>query len=113
MKYSLRGNNLYVKIISSVVYDLPAPLNISYLWNYGSLLGCCLGLQIVTGLFLVSQYTPDVDMAFSSVAHLIRDVNYGWVIRNLHANGASFFFMCIYIHIGRGIYYQSYFIIHT
>ena len=113
LNYSPRGNNLYVKIVSSVVYDLPAPVNISFLWNFGSLLGCCLGLQIITGLFLVTQYTPDIEIAFSSIAHIIRDVNFGWVIRRLHANGASFFFFCIFIHIGRGVYYQSYFQRHT
>lgn len=88
--------------------DLPAPINISVWWNFGSLLGLCLIVQIATGLFLAIHYTPHVDLAFSSVAHITRDVNYGWLLRNLHANGGSWFFICLYIHIGRGIYYGSY-----
>jgi ubiquinol-cytochrome c reductase cytochrome b subunit len=88
--------------------DLPAPSNISAWWNFGSLLGLCLIIQIATGLFLAIHYTAHIDLAFTSVAHICRDVNYGWLLRTLHANGASFFFICLYLHVGRGIYYGSY-----
>nr|AIY51039.1 cytochrome b [Noturus phaeus]AIY51040.1 cytochrome b [Noturus phaeus]AIY51041.1 cytochrome b [Noturus phaeus] len=96
------------KITNNALIDLPAPSNISAWWNFGSLLLLCLMMQILTGLFLAMHYTSDISTAFSSVAHICRDVNYGWLIRNLHANGASFFFICIYLHIGRGLYYGSY-----
>nr|AIY51018.1 cytochrome b [Noturus phaeus]AIY51019.1 cytochrome b [Noturus phaeus]AIY51020.1 cytochrome b [Noturus phaeus]AIY51021.1 cytochrome b [Noturus phaeus]AIY51022.1 cytochrome b [Noturus phaeus] len=96
------------KITNNALIDLPAPANISAWWNFGSLLLLCLMVQILTGLFLAMHYTSDISTAFSSVAHICRDVNYGWLIRNLHANGASFFFICIYLHIGRGLYYGSY-----
>nr|UXP88663.1 cytochrome b [Horabagrus sp. n. RGK-2021] len=96
------------KIINDALIDLPAPSNISAWWNFGSLLLLCLMMQILTGLFLAMHYTSDISTAFSSVAHICRDVNYGWIIRNMHANGASFFFICIYLHIGRGLYYGSY-----
>nr|YP_133807.1 cytochrome b [Pangasianodon gigas]AAU93651.1 cytochrome b [Pangasianodon gigas] len=96
------------KIANDALIDLPAPSNISAWWNFGSLLLLCLMVQILTGLFLAMHYTSDISTAFSSVAHICRDVNYGWIIRNLHANGASFFFICIYLHIGRGLYYGSY-----
>jgi ubiquinol-cytochrome c reductase cytochrome b subunit len=96
------------KIVNGSLVDLPAPTNISLWWNYGSLLGLCLGLQLVTGIFLAIHYAADVNLAFSRVAHICRDVNYGWLIRTIHANGASFFFICIYIHVGRGLYYGSY-----
>nr|QDX07565.1 cytochrome b [Callopanchax monroviae] len=96
------------KIASDALIDLPTPVNISAWWNFGSLLGICLIVQIFTGLFLAMHYTPDIATAFSSVAHICRDVNYGWLIRNTHANGASFFFICLYLHIGRGLYYGSY-----
>nr|ARF05691.1 cytochrome b [Dekeyseria amazonica] len=96
------------KIVNDALIDLPAPSNISAWWNFGSLLLLCLMVQILTGLFLAMHYTSDISTAFSSVAHICRDVNYGWIIRNLHANGASFFFICLYLHIGRGLYYGSY-----
>nr|YP_009258878.1 cytochrome b [Bothus myriaster]AID59807.1 cytochrome b [Bothus myriaster] len=105
---SMRKTHPALKAVNGALIDLPAPPNLSVWWNFGSLLGLCLVTQIGTGLFLAMHYTPDVDMAFSSVVHITRDVNNGWLIRNLHANGASFFFICIYIHIGRGIYYGSY-----
>nr|ACN82096.1 cytochrome b [Cynoglossus semilaevis]ACT80242.1 cytochrome b [Cynoglossus semilaevis] len=105
---SLRKSHPILKIVNDALIDLPAPTNISTWWNFGSLLGLCLGVQIITGLFLAMHYTADISMAFSSVTHICRDVNYGWLIRNLHANGASFFFICIYLHIGRGLYYGSY-----
>nr|NP_740204.1 cytochrome b [Sufflamen fraenatum]BAC23838.1 cytochrome b [Sufflamen fraenatum]BDD17464.1 cytochrome b [Sufflamen fraenatum] len=105
---SLRKTHPLLKIANGAVVDLPTPSNISAWWNFGSLLGMCLIIQILTGLFLAMHYTSDIATAFSSVAHICRDVNYGWLIRSLHANGASFFFICIYLHIGRGLYYGSY-----
>nr|YP_006303611.1 cytochrome b [Minimugil cascasia]AEK53183.1 cytochrome b [Minimugil cascasia] len=105
---NIRKTHPLIKIANDALVDLPAPVNISAWWNFGSLLGLCLIAQIVTGLFLAMHYTPDTASAFSSVAHICRDVNYGWLIRNMHANGASFFFICIYLHIGRGLYYGSY-----
>nr|YP_010393352.1 cytochrome b [Corydoras aeneus]UPY81569.1 cytochrome b [Corydoras aeneus] len=103
-----RKTHPLIKIVNDSLIDLPAPSNISAWWNFGSLLLLCLVVQIVTGLFLAMHYTSDITSAFSSVAHICRDVNYGWAIRNIHANGASFFFICIYLHIGRGLYYGSY-----
>nr|AXS64832.1 cytochrome b [Cucujoidea sp. 11 KM-2017] len=108
MKMSLRKSSPMLKIVNSSLIDLPTPSNISTMWNFGSLLGLCLGIQILTGLFLAMHYCPNVEIAFNSVAHICRDVNYGWLLRTLHANGASFFFICIYMHIGRGIYYNSF-----
>nr|AAX14595.1 cytochrome b [Osphronemus goramy]WJN61845.1 cytochrome b [Osphronemus goramy]WJN61846.1 cytochrome b [Osphronemus goramy]WJN61962.1 cytochrome b [Osphronemus goramy]WJN61963.1 cytochrome b [Osphronemus goramy] len=105
---NLRKTHPLLKIANDALIDLPTPTSISAWWNFGSLLGLCLVIQILTGLFLAMHYTSDITMAFSSVAHICRDVNYGWMIRNLHANGASFFFICIYLHIGRGLYYGSY-----
>nr|AIG93638.1 cytochrome b [Monodelphis arlindoi] len=105
---NLRKTHPLMKIINHSFIDLPAPSNISAWWNFGSLLGMCLIIQILTGLFLAMHYTSDTLTAFSSVAHICRDVNYGWLIRNLHANGASMFFMCLFLHVGRGIYYGSY-----
>nr|AAK71843.1 cytochrome b [Barbus petenyi] len=105
---SLRKTHPLIKIANNALVDLPAPSNISVWWNFGSLLGLCLATQILTGLFLAMHYTSDISTAFSSVVHICRDVNYGWLIRNMHANGASFFFLCIYMHIARGLYYGSY-----
>nr|ACR40538.1 cytochrome b [Astyanax sp. 3 CPOG-2009] len=105
---SLRKKHPLLKIANDALIDLPAPSNISAWWNFGSLLLLCLIMQILTGLFLAMHYTSDISTAFSSVAHICRDVNYGWIIRNMHANGASFFFICVYMHIGRGLYYGSY-----
>nr|UXB59523.1 cytochrome b [Rhinichthys cataractae] len=105
---SLRKTHPLMKIANDALVDLPTPSNISALWNFGSLLGLCLITQILTGLFLAMHYTSDISTAFSSVTHICRDVNYGWLIRNMHANGASFFFICIYMHIARGLYYGSY-----
>nr|ACI41921.1 cytochrome b [Scotophilus tandrefana] len=97
-----------LKIINNSFIDLPTPSSISSWWNFGSLLAICLAIQILTGLFLAMHYTSDTATAFSSVTHICRDVNYGWVLRYLHANGASMFFICLYLHIGRGLYYGSY-----
>nr|AHY87818.1 cytochrome b [Aethopyga siparaja] len=108
MALNLRKNHRLLKVINDALIDLPTPSNISAWWNFGSLLGICLVTQIVTGLLLAMHYTADTSLAFSSVAHMCRNVQFGWLIRNLHANGASFFFICIYLHIGRGLYYGSY-----
>nr|YP_009138366.1 cytochrome b [Leiopelma hochstetteri]AII41080.1 cytochrome b [Leiopelma hochstetteri] len=108
MVHNIRKTHPLIKIVNNSFIDLPSPSNISVWWNFGSLLGVCLIAQILTGLFLAMHYTADTSMAFSSVTHICRDVNYGWLIRNIHANGASLFFICIYLHIGRGMYYGSY-----
>nr|QKQ14773.1 cytochrome b [Coccidophilus cariba] len=113
MKMPLRKSSPILKIINNSLTDLPSPSNISILWNYGSLLGLCLMIQILTGLFLAMHYCANIEMAFFSVSHICRDVNYGWMLRTLHANGASFFFICMYIHIGRGLYYNSFKLLHT
>nr|ACA64694.1 cytochrome b [Chiloscyllium plagiosum] len=108
MATNIRKTHPLFKIVNHTLIDLPSPSNISIWWNFGSLLGLCLIIQILTGLFLAMHYTADISMAFSSVTHICRDVNYGWLIRNIHANGASMFFICVYLHIARGIYYGSY-----
>ena len=95
-------------LVNSYMVDSPQPANISYMWNFGSLLGLCLVIQIITGVTLAMHYTPNVDLAFASVEHIMRDVNYGWLLRYMHANVASFFFIFVYLHIGRGLYYGSY-----
>nr|AKA19763.1 cytochrome b [Myotis flavus] len=105
---NVRKSHPLLKIINSSFIDLPAPSNISSWWNFGSLLGICLALQILTGLFLAMHYTPDTATAFNSITYICRDVNYGWILRYLHANGASMFFICLYLHVGRGLYYGSY-----
>nr|AKS25043.1 cytochrome b [Saimiri boliviensis] len=105
---SPRKTHPLTKMINNSFIDLPTPSNISFWWNLGSLLGACLIIQITTGLFLAMHYTPDTQTAFSSVAHITRDVNHGWTIRYMHANGASMFFMCLFLHIGRGLYYGSF-----
>nr|WDR47307.1 cytochrome b [Parnassius mercurius] len=104
----LRKTHPLFKIINGSLIDLPSPSNISLWWNFGSLLALCLIIQILTGLFLTMYYTANIELAFYSVNYICRNVNYGWLIRTLHANGASFFFICIYLHIGRGIYYESF-----
>nr|Q5VJ41.1 RecName: Full=Cytochrome b; AltName: Full=Complex III subunit 3; AltName: Full=Complex III subunit III; AltName: Full=Cytochrome b-c1 complex subunit 3; AltName: Full=Ubiquinol-cytochrome-c reductase complex cytochrome b subunit [Galagoides demidoff]AAS00153.1 cytochrome b [Galagoides demidoff]ALJ53389.1 cytochrome b [Galagoides demidoff] len=108
-----RKQHPLAKIINHSFIDLPAPSNITAWWNFGSLLGLCLTVQIITGLFLAMHYTSDTTTAFSSVTHICRDVNYGWIIRYLHANGASMFFMCLFAHIGRGLYYGSFTFLET
>jgi ubiquinol-cytochrome c reductase cytochrome b subunit len=97
-----------LRLVNSYLIDAPTPANISYLWNFGSLLAICLIIQIVTGVTLAMHYTPSVAEAFNSVEHIMRDVNNGWLIRYLHANTASAFFFLVYLHIGRGLYYGSY-----
>nr|URX54147.1 cytochrome b [Glyptotermes sp. 15 AB-2022a]URX54160.1 cytochrome b [Glyptotermes sp. 15 AB-2022a]URX54199.1 cytochrome b [Glyptotermes sp. 15 AB-2022a] len=113
MNKPLRISHPLLKMVNSALVDLPTPTNISTWWNFGSLLGTCLVMQIITGLFLAMHYCADIEMAFSSIAHICRDVNYGWILRTLHANGASMFFICIYMHTGRNIYYGSYKLMHT
>ncbi len=90
------------------MHEYPTPKNLNYWWNFGSLAGIVLVIMIVTGIILSMHYTPHVDYAFQSVERIMRDVNYGWLIRYIHANGASFFFIVVYIHIFRGLYYGSY-----
>jgi len=107
------GSHPLLRIVRGAVVELPTPANISSMWNFGSLLGLCLGVQILTGLFLAIHYSGDVGLAFERVRHICRDVNYGWILRMLHANGARFFFICLYLHVGRGLYYGSYYFMHT
>nr|YP_010959084.1 cytochrome b [Pseudophilothrips ichini]WND64427.1 cytochrome b [Pseudophilothrips ichini] len=102
-----------LKIFKNSFFHLPTPLNISFMWNFGSLLGLCLMIQVVSGIFLAMQYSPNVFNAFLSVIHISRDVNWGWMIRIIHTNGASMFFICLYLHIGRGLYYMSYYFLMT
>nr|QBZ37573.1 cytochrome b [Sinodendron rugosum] len=113
MKMPIRKESPSMKIINNSLIDLPTPSNISAWWNFGSLLGLCLMIQIITGIFLAMHYNANVELAFNSVIHICRDVNYGWLMRTIHANGASFFFICIYAHVGRGLYYSSYNLVLT
>nr|YP_009040720.1 cytochrome b [Argiope bruennichi]AIA77332.1 cytochrome b [Argiope bruennichi] len=108
MSISLRKQDNILKIVNGSLVDLPSPSSLTYFWNFGSLLGIFLFFQIVTGLFLAMQFSGSVVLSFDSVIHMIRDVNYGWLMRVAHANGASFFFLFMYIHMGRGLYYGSY-----
>jgi ubiquinol-cytochrome c reductase cytochrome b subunit len=95
-------------VVNNHLIDYPSPINLSYAWSFGSLAGICLVIQLVTGIFLAMHYTPHIDLAFSSVEHIMRDVNGGWLIRYMHANGASMFFIVVYSHLFRGLYYGSY-----
>lgn len=104
----MRKSEKLVKIVRGSLVDLPSPRRLRYLWNYGSLLGIFLIVQIASGLFLAFHFRGEINLSFDRVIHIIRDVNNGWVIRVVHANGARIFFLLIYIHIGRGIYYGSY-----
>lgn len=104
----LLKKQILLRLVNSYIVDSPQPANISYLWNFGSLLATCLGLQILTGIFLAMHYQAHVDFAFNSVEHIMRDVNSGWAVRYTHANVASFFFIFVYAHIARGLYYGSY-----
>lgn len=113
MNKPIRHRHPLFKIANNALVDLPSPSTISGWWNFGSLLGICLVAQIATGLFLAIHYCPNTEAAFDRVRHICRDVNYGWLLRTLHANGGSIFFVCIYIHTGRNIYYGSYKFIHT
>nr|YP_010384974.1 cytochrome b [Amusiotheres obtusidentatus]UPL64970.1 cytochrome b [Amusiotheres obtusidentatus] len=109
----IRKSHPLFKIANNALVDMPLPSNISTFWNFGSLLGLCLITQLLTGLFLSMHYTAHINLAFSSVVHICRDVNYGYFLRTLHANGASFFFICLYLHIGRGMYFSSYMNMHA
>jgi ubiquinol-cytochrome c reductase cytochrome b subunit len=103
----LKSNSL-LKLVNSYVIDTSQPSNISYLWNFGSLLLVCLIIQVITGVTLAMHYSPNIMEAFNSIEHIMRDVNNGWLIRYLHSNTASAFFFLVYLHIGRGMYYGSY-----
>ena len=100
--------NPILKVLFNHLKFYPTPFNLSYFWNFGSLAGICLVLQIITGIFLAMHYSTHMDFAFYSIEHIMRDVNYGWLIRYLHSNGASMFFGVVYLHIARGIYYKSF-----
>nr|YP_009443224.1 cytochrome b [Parapolybia crocea]ATP85024.1 cytochrome b [Parapolybia crocea] len=113
MKKSLIMNNLIIKIIYESFVKLPTPININMWWNMGSLLGLCLMIQLITGIFLSMHYIPSINDAFDSVMIIMQDMNYGWFIRIMHMNGASMFFICMYFHIGRNLYYQSFNLIET
>lgn len=105
---AIRKQNVILQLANSFVIDSPQPSNINYWWNLGSLLAVCLIIQLATGIFLAMHYSSNITLAFSSVEHIMRDVNYGWAIRYAHSNGASFFFVCVYLHMARGLYYGSY-----
>jgi len=102
------NKNSILSFVDAHIIDYPTPVNLNYMWSFGSAAGICLVIQIITGIFLAMHYTPHVEFAFSSVEHIMRDVNNGWLIRYLHANGASMFFIVVYCHIFRGLYYGSY-----
>lgn len=97
-----------ISIINNHLIDYPTPINLHYAWNFGFLSSVCLIIQILTGIFLAMHYTPHIDLAFISVEHIMRDVNYGWLLRYIHSNGASMFFIVVYLHIFRGLYFGSY-----
>jgi ubiquinol-cytochrome c reductase cytochrome b subunit len=97
-----------LKLVNAYIIDASQPSNISYLWNFGSLLAVCLVIQIITGVTLAMHYNPSVLEAFNSIEHIMRDVNNGWLVRYLHSNTASAFFFLVYLHVGRGMYYGSY-----
>jgi ubiquinol-cytochrome c reductase cytochrome b subunit len=100
--------NVLLSQLNNMVGNYPAPITITYWWSFGSLAGICLVIQIITGILLAMHYSPNIDLAFLSVEHIMRDVNYGWLIRYIHANGASMFFIIVYLHMFRGLYYGSY-----
>jgi len=113
MKKPLIKSNPLLSIVNNSLIDLPSPSNINFWWNFGSLLGLCLIIQIATGLFLAIHYSCEINLSFYSLSHIVRDTNLGWFTRIIHLNTASLFFVCLYLHIRRGIYYQSYRLIHT
>jgi ubiquinol-cytochrome c reductase cytochrome b subunit len=102
------NKNHILAFVDSHIINYPTPINLNYMWSFGSTAGICLGIQILTGIFLAMHYSSHVHYAFSSVEHIMRDVNNGWLIRYLHANGASMFFIVTYSHIFRGLYFGSY-----
>jgi len=97
-----------LSVVNDHLVDYPTPSNLTYMWSFGSIAGICLLLQILSGIFLAMHYTPNIEFAFASVEHIMRDVEGGWFLRYLHANGASMFFIVVYLHILRGLYYGSY-----
>nr|YP_009444477.1 apocytochrome b [Naumovozyma dairenensis]APD15100.1 apocytochrome b [Naumovozyma dairenensis] len=105
---TFRKSNVYMNLVNSYIIDSPQPSSINYWWNVGSLLGLCLVIQILTGVFMAMHYSSSIELAFNSVEHIMREVNMGWFLRYAHANTASFFFMMMYIHIGKALYYGSY-----
>jgi len=107
MKTDLKIKNPISKRIANIIINFPIPTSISYIWNWGSLLAIIIAIQIISGIILSIHYTPHIDTAFSSVIHIIRDVNRGWILRFIHLNGASLIFMLIFIHISRGILFSS------
>nr|WKK30235.1 cytochrome b [Ancistrocerus antilope] len=113
MNQSILNKHPLLKIFSNSLIFLPTPININYWWNLGSLLGMCLMIQIISGLFISMHYTPSIDQAFNSIIHIMKDINYGWLMRLIHMNGASLFFICLYMHIGRGIYFKSFMLMET
>jgi len=102
------NKNYLLSILDNHLIHYPSPINLNYAWSFGSVAGICLVIQMLSGIFLAMHYTPHIDLAFSSVEHIMRDVNNGWLIRYMHANGASMFFIVVYCHIFRGLYYGSY-----
>nr|QPK42063.1 cytochrome b [Falconius longicornis] len=113
MNKPTRKTHPMIKMINHSLIDLPTPMNISMWWNMGSLLGVCLMIQIITGLFLAMHYTANIEMAFNSIIHICRNVNNGWMLRTIHMNGASMFFICMYMHVSRGLYYGSFMLKET
>lgn len=105
---TIRKKQVYLSLANSYLIDSPQPSTLNYFYNLGSLLGLCLVIQIASGIFLAMNYSSHIELAFNSVEHIMRDVNYGYLIRYIHANGASFFFICMYLHIGKALYYGSY-----
>nr|UYK52103.1 cytochrome b [Leptocimbex sp. CSCS-Hym-MC0166] len=111
--YMFMNKKNIMNVLNNSIINLPTPSNINSMWNFGSLLGLCLMMQLITGIFLSMHYSANVELAFYSVIHICRDVSNGWIMRMMHANGASFFFICIYLHIGRGIYFGSFHLLST
>nr|A6MVL7.1 RecName: Full=Cytochrome b; AltName: Full=Complex III subunit 3; AltName: Full=Complex III subunit III; AltName: Full=Cytochrome b-c1 complex subunit 3; AltName: Full=Ubiquinol-cytochrome-c reductase complex cytochrome b subunit [Myzostoma seymourcollegiorum]ABR12404.1 cytochrome b [Myzostoma seymourcollegiorum] len=108
LKHPTRKDHILIKVVNNLLIDLPTPSNLSIMWNWGSLLGIFLIIPIITGLFLAMHYTPHMNLAFESIYHIMYDVNMGWLIRFIHVNGASFFFIFLYLHMARGMYYYSF-----
>nr|YP_010872873.1 cytochrome b [Pheidole smythiesii]WGV34060.1 cytochrome b [Pheidole smythiesii] len=105
--------NQISNFLKSTLLNLPTPINISYWWNFGSLLGLFLMIQIISGFFLSMHYCPNIIYAFSSIIHIMQNISNGWLMHNIHINGATFFFICMYTHMGRGMYYKSFALTHT
>ena len=98
----------FLGLLDSHIIHYSTPISLTYAWSFGSLAGLCLVIQIISGIFLATHYTPHIDLAFSSIEYIMRDIRYGWFLRYIHSNGASMFFIVVYLHIGRGLYYGSY-----